>query len=96
MDVEGDLILASLLIKRKKGKEKCRKSWVHPLLTERLNKGLFHNLFDGLQQDKSIRKQDTVIREAIPSDQRLALTLRSLCSHNISVETKIFLNDCHT
>ncbi|KAJ8879236.1 hypothetical protein PR048_019842 [Dryococelus australis] len=99
MDVECDLILASLLIKRKQRKGKCRKLWVHPLLMERPSKGLFHNLFNDFHQDsdkffsyfrmsknsfyellsiieESIRKQDTVMREAIPSDQRLALTLR--------------------
>ncbi|KAJ8892799.1 hypothetical protein PR048_005380 [Dryococelus australis] len=65
---------------------------------ERPNKGLFHNLFDDLQQhsvkffsyfrmsknslyrllsmiEESIRKRDTVMREAIPSDQRLALNV---------------------
>ncbi|KAJ8887433.1 hypothetical protein PR048_013648 [Dryococelus australis] len=116
MDVEGDLILVSLLIKRKKSKGKCRRLWVHPLLMERPNKGLFHNLFDDLQQDRdkffshfrmsknsfykllsmieeSIRKQDTVMREAIPSDQRLALSLSYLgtgCSmSDLSIDYRI-------
>ncbi|KAJ8891231.1 hypothetical protein PR048_010746 [Dryococelus australis] len=96
--VTRDLILASLLMKRKTRKGKCRKLWVHPLLMERPNKGLFHNLFDDLQQDsdkffsyfrtsknsfyellsmieEGIRKQDTMMTEAIPSDRRLALAL---------------------
>ncbi|MGL5028831.1 MAG: hypothetical protein ACRC6C_01750 [Wolbachia pipientis] len=50
---EDDLLLILLLRKRVHWKKKAkRKLWVHPLLSERVQKGLFHTLYDDLQDDK--------------------------------------------
>lgn len=98
MDVEGDFLLAMLLIRRKKRRNRRRRFWVHSLVLERRNRGLFHTLFDDLEDDdkffsyfrmskytfeellsgiaSDITKQDTVMRQAIPPAEKLALTLR--------------------
>lgn len=51
MDVERDLLFAMLLMKKRKHRNRPRRFWVHPLLLERPNRGLFHTLFDDLQED---------------------------------------------
>lgn len=72
---------------------------VHPLLRDRLEKGLFYTLYDDLRQDdkkflqyfrmsktsfdellenvkEEITGMDTILRKAIPAEEKLALTLR--------------------
>lgn len=51
MNVETELLLTMLLIKKKKRKNTPRRFWVNPLLLERPNKGLFYTLFDDLEED---------------------------------------------
>lgn len=52
MDAETDFLLAMLLTKKEKRRNRSRRLWVHhPLLLERPNRGLFYTLSDDLQGD---------------------------------------------
>lgn len=52
MDIETEALFLLLTIRRRQRRpKKKRRFWVHPLLSERLEKGLFATLYKDLEQD---------------------------------------------